>query len=69
MRDYHGVYHGKEGWAGRSASYVNDLAALDGMKTLALKKNYVDDEGKQKEKMVFYSLEFLKCGNRVVYNG
>lgn len=70
MKEYYGVYRGKDGsWAWRLAEYADDIIALTGMRVLSLKKLILDDEGKQKEKLVFYDLDYLVCGNRVVFNG
>jgi hypothetical protein len=69
MRNYYGVYKGKQGWASREAAYANDEVALSGMRTLALKKVVTNDEGKTEEKMFFYDLDYLLCGNRVIFNG
>ena len=69
MRNYYGIYKGKQGWASREAVYSDDVAALSGMRTLALKKTTTNDEGKTEEKLVFYDLDYLLCGNRVIFNG
>jgi len=69
MRDYYGIYHGKIGWAGRSATYPDDQTALASMRTLALKKMITNEDGEKKEKMFFLDLDYLLCGKRVVFNG
>ena len=70
MYNYCGNYRSKDGkaWAWREAIYANDVIALSQMRVLSLKKTTLVD-GEAKERMVHYDLDYLKNGNRVVYNG
>lgn len=68
--EYYGIYYnskqGKWGW--RKAIYNSDEAALQQMKTLAVKSKEDEADGKS-DRVVFYHLTRLTKGNRVLYNG